>query len=98
MACRRFQPPKQQLVKLQATIPKWGLSHALDCPSPWHTPEPVHVTERSDLTCKFGNRFFINRYINKLMCMQDTSVTTNDFAVFRHLLLKMFSTETHKYG
>lgn len=58
----------------------------------------LSLMEKSDLSCKFGYRFFIKRYINELMCMQDTSITTDDFAVFRHLLLKMFSAETHKYG
>lgn len=31
-------------------------------------------------------------------CTQDTSVPTSGVAVFRHLLLKTFSTETHERG
>lgn len=76
MACRRFQPPKQQPVQLQTTIPKRGTSCALACPSPRRTPEPLHVTEKSRLSCKFGYHFFTKRYIKKLVCVQDTSVTT----------------------
>lgn len=100
MLCKargRFRSPNQGLVKLRVTIPKQGLSLAMGCPSPRRTPEPFHAMEK-DLSCKFGYRFFISRHINKLMCMQDTSVTANDFALFRHLFLKMFSAETHKYG